>query len=84
MGLYSAEERSRASSLTGIARRLPYGVATVFGSLLFSAGGFIGLFASAAGISFIDPLLYYMFFRNLNIDGEGAFDLKRSQNASEV
>jgi len=84
MGLYSAEERSRASSLTGIARRLPYGVATVFGSLLFSAGEFIGLFASAAGISFIDPLLYYMFFRNLNIDGEGAFDLKRSQNASEV
>jgi len=84
MGLYSAEERSRASSLTGIARRLPYGVATVFGSLFFSAGGFIGLFASAAGISFIDPLLYYMFFRNLNIDGEGAFDLKRSQNASEV
>jgi len=82
MELYSAEERSRASSLTGIARRLPYGAATLFGSLLFSAGEFIGLFASAAGISFIDPLLYYVFFRDIDIHTAGTHDLKPPQNTS--
>ncbi|MEM0272722.1 MAG: MFS transporter [Thermoprotei archaeon] len=67
MGLYSAEERSRASSITGIARRMPYGVATFLGSILFTAGSFVGLFASAAGISFLDPLLYYAFFKDAKL-----------------
>jgi MFS family permease len=66
MGLYSPEERSRASSITGLARRLPYGASTIAGSILFAAGQFTQLFGAAAGISFLDPLLYYAFFRNLD------------------
>ena len=63
MELYSPDERSRGLSITGLFRRLPYGVAAAVGSILFQAGLFALLFAAAGAVSLLDPVLYYAFFR---------------------
>ncbi len=66
MELYSPEERSRGSSITGIARRLPYGAATTIGSILFQIGMYFIAFFAASIISFLDPILYYLFFKEID------------------
>jgi len=64
MNIFSPDERSRGSSITGIFRRLPYGVASSIGGFLFSIGMFALAFLSAGLVSTIDPILYYIFFKN--------------------
>ncbi|MCY0859749.1 MAG: MFS transporter [Sulfolobaceae archaeon] len=66
MDLYSPEERSRGLSFTGVARRLPYGVASVVGSTLLALGLYVLLFSISGFIAFLDPMLYYIFFREYN------------------
>jgi MFS family permease len=66
MELYAPEERSRGSSITGIARRVPYGISTTIGSILFQIGMYFIAFFAASIISFLDPLLYYMFFKKFD------------------
>lgn len=66
MELYSPEERSRGSSITGVARRLPYGVSSIIGSILMQIGAFLAAFFAAGLISFLDPLLYYIFFKEID------------------
>jgi len=65
MNAFSPDERSRGSSITGIFRRLPYGIASSIGGFLFSVGMFALAFLSAGLVSIIDPVLYYVFFRNM-------------------
>lgn len=62
MELYDPSERSRGLSITGVFRRLPYGAAAAVGSVLFQVGAFVVVFSAAAGISLLDPVLYYAFF----------------------
>ncbi|MHB8358944.1 MAG: MFS transporter [Thermoplasmataceae archaeon] len=66
MGLLNPEERARGNSLTGIARRLPYGASTTFGSFLLSIGSIVFMFTFAGVISMFDPILYVLFFRKYN------------------
>ncbi|MFP3318073.1 MAG: hypothetical protein RXP98_02660 [Thermoplasmata archaeon] len=65
MNAFSFDERSRGQSITGIFRRLPYGIASFIGGFLFSVGMFTIAFLSAGLVSAIDPVLYYVFFRNM-------------------
>jgi len=53
-----------APSITGIFRKLPYGGASSIGGFLFSIGMFALAFFSAGLVSTIDPILYYIFFKN--------------------
>lgn len=66
MGILKPSERARGNSLTGIARRLPYGVSTTFGSFLLSMGSIIFMFSFAGVVSLFDPILYVFFFRKYN------------------
>lgn len=70
MEVFAQDERSRGSSITGIFRRLPYGIATSIGGVLFSAGLFLVAFISAGSISVLDPILYYLFFNSYAKDGD--------------
>jgi MFS family permease len=63
MTILDPGERARGNSLTGIARRLPYGVSTTFGSFLLSAGAIVFMFSFAGIVSLFDPILYVYFFR---------------------
>jgi predicted MFS family arabinose efflux permease len=63
MSILDPLERARGNSLTGIARRLPYGAATTLGSFLLTAGAYAAMFSLAGVISVFDPILYIMFFR---------------------
>ncbi len=63
MNVFSSDERSRGSSITGIFRRLPYGVATSIGGALFAVGLVAVAFVAAGLFSLLDPLLYYIFFK---------------------
>ena len=65
MDLYAPEERSRGLSISGVARRLPYGVAAQVGSILLQAGAYALLFSAAAAVGILDPVLYYVFFRGV-------------------
>ncbi|MGC9193280.1 MAG: MFS transporter [Thermoplasmata archaeon] len=65
MNLFTPEERSRGSSITGIFRRLPYGFATELGSVMFTLSIASLAFVSAGMISVLDPVFYYMFFKDL-------------------
>ncbi len=64
MNVFNPEERSRGSSITGIFRRLPYGFATELGSVMFTLGIASLAFVSAGLISVLDPVFYYVFFKN--------------------
>jgi len=74
MGLLNPEERARGNSLTGIARRLPYGASTTFGSFLLSTGSIVFMFTFAGIVSLFDPILYVLFFRKYNDKNEDASD----------
>ena len=63
MTILDPGERARGNSLTGIARRLPYGISTTFGSFLLSAGAIVLMFSFAGIVSLLDPILYVYFFR---------------------
>jgi MFS family permease len=63
MTILDPKERARGNSLTGIARRLPYGASTTFGSFLLSMGAVVFLFSFAGLVSLFDPILYVYFFR---------------------
>ncbi len=65
MNIFSPNERSRGSSITGIFRRLPYGIASSIGGFLFTIEMFALAFVSAGLLSTLDPILYYVFFRNM-------------------
>ncbi len=64
MQLFDPSERARGAGITGIARRIPFGVAAGLSGILFSIGVSAAAFASAGIISVFDPLLYYFFFRD--------------------
>ena len=66
MELLNPEERARGNSLTGIARRLPYGASTTLGSVLLSSGLIVVMFSFAGIVSLFDPILYVFFFRKYN------------------
>ncbi len=66
MELYAPEERSRGASIAGLSRRLSYGIATTFGSILFQVSMYVLAFFAASFVSFLDPLLYYIFFRKID------------------
>ncbi len=65
MNVFSPDERSRDSSITGIFRRLPYGIASSIGGFLFSLNLFAVAFLSAGFLSTLDSILYYVFFKNI-------------------
>ncbi|MDP8012468.1 MAG: hypothetical protein RAK23_06620 [Thermoplasmata archaeon] len=65
MNIFSPNERSRGSSITGIFLRLPYGIASSIGGFLFTIEMFALAFVSAGLLSTLDPILYYVFFRNM-------------------
>lgn len=63
MELFSKDERASGASLTGLARRLPYGLGVSISGVLFSLGLFVTAVFAGALVSVLDPLLYYYFFR---------------------
>ncbi len=69
MTILDPAERARGNSLTGIARRLPYGISTTFGSFLLSTGAIVLMFSFAGLVSLLDPVLYVYFFRKYGKDG---------------
>ena len=71
MTILDPGERARGNSLTGIARRLPYGVSTTFGSFLLSAGAIVFMFSFAGIVSLFDPILYVYFFRKYKKENVG-------------
>ncbi len=71
MTILDPGERTRGNSLTGIARRLPYGVSTTFGSFLLSAGAIVFMFSFAGIVSLFDPILYVYFFRKYKKENVG-------------
>ncbi len=71
MTILDPGERARGNSLTGIARRLPYGVSTTFGSFLLSAGAIAFMFSFAGIVSLFDPILYVYFFRKYKKENVG-------------
>ncbi len=71
MTILDPGERARGNSLTGIARRLPYGASTTFGSFLLSAGAIAFMFSFAGIVSLFDPILYVYFFREYKKEDVG-------------
>ena len=65
MTILDPSERARGNSITGIARRIPYGISTTFGSYLLAMSAYVAMFSFAGVVSLFDPILYYYFFRNL-------------------
>jgi len=63
MQLFDPSERARGAGITGIARRIPFGIAASLSGVLFAIGISALAFASAGLISIFDPVLYYFFFR---------------------
>ncbi len=64
MQLFDPAERARGAGITGIARRIPFGVAASLSGVLFAIGVSALAFASAGVISAFDPVLYFLFFRD--------------------
>lgn len=62
MSIITSSERARGNSLTGVSRRIPYGIATTFGSYLMALGAYALMFTFAGVVSLLDPVLYYVFF----------------------
>lgn len=63
MDLYDKGERSRGASISGLFRRLPYGIGSSVGSLVITQGLYVLDFLGAGAISLLDPILYYYFFK---------------------
>jgi hypothetical protein len=63
MQIFDASERARGAGITGIARRIPFGIAAGVSGVLFAIGISALAFASAGLISIFDPVLYYFLFR---------------------
>ncbi|BBG23480.1 MFS transporter [Sulfuracidifex tepidarius] len=63
MDLYDEKERSRGASISGLFRRLPYGVGSSLGSLVIAQGLYLLDFFGAGIVSLLDPVLYYYFFK---------------------
>ena len=68
MSVITSSERARGNSLTGISRRIPYGVATTFGSYLMALGAYAIMFSFAGIVSLLDPILYYIFFSKMSAE----------------
>ncbi|MGC8515425.1 MAG: MFS transporter [Thermoplasmata archaeon] len=68
MSIIISSERARGNSLTGISRRIPYGIATTFGSYLMALGAYAVMFSFAGLVSLLDPILYYIFFSKMSAD----------------
>lgn len=68
MSVIISAERARGNSLTGISRRIPYGIATTFGSYLMALGAYAVMFSFAGLVSLLDPILYYIFFSKMSAD----------------
>lgn len=62
MRIFDSSERARGGSLTGISRRLPYGISTTLGGYLMGIGAYVAMFSFAGIVSLFDPILYYIFF----------------------
>ncbi len=66
MDVFSETERATGVSITGLARRLPYGAGSLFSGILLGLGMFISALFLGGIISILDPLLYYIFFRKIH------------------
>jgi len=65
MNVFSETERATGVSITGLARRLPYGAGSLASGILLGLGLFISALFLGGLISILDPLLYYIFFRKI-------------------
>jgi MFS family permease len=68
MSVIISSERARGNSITGISRRIPYGIATTFGSYLMAIGAYTVMFSFAGVVSLLDPILYYIFFSKMSAE----------------
>jgi MFS family permease len=56
-------ERARGLSLTGVARRIPYGVGSSIAGLLMDYADYLLSMLIGGSIALLDPILYFIFFR---------------------
>ncbi len=69
MELIDESERARGGlSITGLARRVPYGLGSTIAGLLMDYAEFSLSMVLGGAIALLDPILYYVFFRHY--DGE--------------
>ncbi|WP_367834277.1 MFS transporter [Vulcanisaeta sp. JCM 16159] len=68
MELIDESERARGLSITGLARRVPYGLGSTIAGLLMDYAEFSLSMVLGGTIALLDPILYYVFFRRY--DGE--------------
>jgi MFS family permease len=64
MDLMDENERARGLSITGLARRVPYGLGSTIAGLLMNYAEFSLSMVLGGGIALLDPILYYIFFRH--------------------
>lgn len=64
MQIFDPSERARGAGITGIARRIPFGISATLSGVLFAIGISAVAFASAGAISVLDPILYFYFFKD--------------------
>ncbi|WP_069806399.1 MFS transporter [Vulcanisaeta thermophila] len=60
------DERARGLSITGLARRLPYGIGSSLAGLFMDASLYALSMIVGGVIATMDPILYYVFFRKLD------------------
>lgn len=65
MDVFSETERATGVSITGLARRLPYGAGSLVSGILLCLGLFLSALFLGGLISILDPILYYIFFRKI-------------------
>ena len=61
--LMDESERARGLSITGLARRVPYGLGSTIAGLLMDYAEFTLSMVLGGAIALLDPILYYVFFR---------------------
>ena len=61
--LIDESERARGLSITGLARRVPYGLGSTIAGLLMDYAEFALSMILGGAVALLDPILYYIFFR---------------------
>ena len=64
MEIIDESERARGLSITGLARRVPYGLGSTIAGLLMDYAEFSLSMILGGAIALLDPILYYVFFRH--------------------
>lgn len=71
MEVMDRDERARGLSITGLARRLPYSLGSFIAGLMMNASLFTLSMITGGLVSMLDPVLYYVFFRSIKVEGRG-------------